>query len=61
MNRLLIGLILVILGIIIVLIMMNTQYITSQLYFIGVLVIAGIITFGVMVILTMKFKKWGWM
>jgi len=52
---------LVILGIIIVLIMMNTQYITSQLYFIGVLVIAGIITFGVMVILTMKFKKWGWM
>jgi hypothetical protein len=61
MNRVLIGLILVIVGILIILITMSTQYFTSQLCFIGILAIGGIITFGVMVILSMKFEKWGWL
>jgi hypothetical protein len=61
MNRVLIGLILVIVGVIIILITMTTQYITSQICFFGVLVIGGIISFGVMLILSMKFQKLGWL
>ncbi len=59
MNRVLIGLILVIVGVIIVLITYTAQYFTPQVYFFGVLVLGGIITFGVMVILSMKLEKWG--
>ncbi len=59
MNRVLIGLILVIVGVIIVLITYTAQYFTTQVYFFGVLVLGGIITFGVMVILSMKLEKWG--
>ena len=59
MNRVLIGLILVIVGVIIVLITYTAQYLTPQVYFFGVLVLGGIITFGVMVILSMKLEKWG--
>lgn len=59
MNRVLIGLILVIVGVIIVLITYTAQYLTPQVYFFGVLVLGGIITFGVMVILSMKLEEWG--
>jgi len=59
MNRVLIGLILVIVGVIIVLITYTAQYFTTRVYFFGVLVLGGIITFGVMVILSMKLEKWG--
>jgi len=59
MNRVLIGLILVIVGVIIVLITYTAQYFTPQVYFFGVLVLSGIITFGVMVLLSMKLEKWG--
>ena len=61
MNRILTGLILVIVGFIIVLITMSTHYITSQICFFGVIALGGIISFGVMLILTMKFQKWGWL
>ena len=59
MNRVLIGLILVIVGVIIVLITYTAQYFTTQVYFFGVLVLGGIISFGVMVLLSMKLEKWG--
>ena len=59
MNRVLIGLILVIVGVIIVLITYTAQYLTPQVYFFGVLVLSGIITFGVMVILSMKLEERG--
>ena len=61
MNRVLIGLILIIVGVIIVLITMTTEYFTSQVCFFGVLAIGGAIAFGVMLILTMKFQKLGWL
>ena len=59
MNRVLIGLILAIVGVIIVLITYTAQYFTPQVYFFGVLVLGGIITFGVMVLLSMKLEEWG--
>ena len=59
MNRVLIGMILVIVGVIILLITYTTQYFTPQVYFFGVLVIGGLFTFGVMLLLSKKLEKWG--
>jgi len=61
MNRVLIGLILVIVGIIIVLITFTTQYLTPQVYFFGVLVLGGLFTFGVMLLLSKKLEKGEWL
>ncbi len=58
MNRVLIGLILIIVGVIIVLITFTSQFFTPQVYFFGVLVIGGLFTFGVMLLLSNKLEKW---